>query len=304
MTSHQQGHAARAILYAFVANLGIALAKTWAAIFTASGSMMAEAIHSFADSGNQVLLYLGVRQSVRPPDVEHPLGYGKLSYFWSFVVALLLFSVGGLFSIYEGMHKLHSVEPLTKPWVGLVVLGVSVVLELFSLMGCLREIKLLRQQKSLKDWLRHTRNAELVVVLGEDLAALVGLGLAFGFLGLTTVTGNLVYDAIGSICIGVVLIIVSAFIAWRIKSLLVGRSAEPDLRRVIDEIIAAQDGIDDVFNTITMQFGPKVMLAAKLKIRPGVSIETAVEQINELERKIKERVPQVGWCFMEPDISD
>lgn len=304
MTSHQQGHAARAILYAFVANLGIALAKTWAAIFTTSGSMMAEAIHSFADSGNQVLLYLGVRQSVRPPDVEHPLGYGKLSYFWSFVVAILLFSVGGLFSIYEGMHKLHSVEPLTKPWVGLVVLGISVALELFSLMGCLREIKLLRQHRSLKDWLRHTRNAELVVVLGEDLAALLGLVLAFGFLGLTTVTGNLVYDAIGSICIGVVLIIVSVFIAWRIKSLLVGRSAEPDLRRVIDEIIAAQDGIDDVFNTITMQFGPKVMLAAKLKIRPGVSIETAVEQINELERKIKERVPQVGWCFMEPDISD
>ena len=304
MPAHQQGHAAKAILYAFVANLGIALAKTWAAIYTASGSMMAEAIHSFADAGNQVLLYLGLRQSVRPPDPEHPLGYGKLSYFWSFIVAILLFSMGGLFSIYEGVHKLHATEALTKPWVGLVVLAASIVLELFSLLGCLREIKLLRGEKNLRAWLRDTRNAELVVVLGEDIAALAGLALAFCFLGLTTVTGNLVYDAVGSICIGVVLIIVSVFVALRIKSLLVGRSAEPDLQRVIDETIAAQDGIESVFNTITMQFGPKVMLAAKLKIRAGVSIETAVEQINELERVIKERAPQVAWCFMEPDVSD
>ena len=304
MASHQQGHAAKAILYAFVANLGIALAKTWAAIFTSSGSMMAEAIHSYADTGNQVLLYLGLRQSVRPPDAEHPLGYGKLSYFWAFIVAILLFSMGGLFSIYEGFHKLHAAEPLTKPWVGLVVLAFSIVLELFSLLGCLREIKLLRRDRALREWLKNTRNAELVVVLGEDIAALLGLVLAFVFLGLTTVTGNVVYDAMGSICIGVVLIVVSIFVALRIRSLLVGRSAEPALQQVIDEIIASQDGIEKVFNTITMQFGPKVMLAAKLKLSAGMSIETAIEQINELERRIKERAPEVGWCFMEPDLSD
>ena len=146
--------------------------------------MLAEAIHSYADCTNQVLLFLGLRQSDKPPTPEHPLGYGKENYFWSFVVALLLFSMGGLFSIYEGWHKLHEPEPLNRAWVALSVLGVAIVLESASLVGCLREIAKLRRGRPFGDWLRHTRNAELVVVLGEDVAALAGLAIAFAFVAL------------------------------------------------------------------------------------------------------------------------
>ena len=266
--------------------------------------MTAEAIHSYADAGNQVLLYIGLRQSARPADTDHPLGYGKLSYFWSFIVAILLFSLGGLFSIYEGWHKLHDPQPLRQVWVAFLVLGAAIVLESLSLAGCLREIRILRGGKSLLRWIRTTRNAELSVVLGEDIAALLGLTLAFGFLGLAELTGDVTYDALGSISIGIVLICISILVAWRIKGLLVGRSAEPDLRAAIDGIIADDESIEAVFNTLTLQFGPKVMLAAKVKMRPGLSIETAIEHINALERRIKERVPDVGWCFMEPDVAD
>ena len=295
---------ARAILYAFFANLGIALAKTAAALYTRSGSMLAESIHSYADCGNQVLLWVGLRQSEKLPDPEHPMGYGKLTYFWSFIVAVLLFSMGGLFSIYEGVHKLNHPETLSQPWVGLVVLGFSIALEIVSLMGCLREIDKLRGEQSLYEWVRITRNAELVVVLGEDLAALFGLALAFVFLGLATVTGNTVFDATGSICIGVVLIVVSVFVATRIKSLIVGRSAEPEVRARIDAILAGDEHITRVFNTMTLQFGPKVMLAAKIALRPGISIDHAIDHINALERRLRQAVPQLGWCFIEPDNED
>jgi len=295
---------ARAILYALLANLGIAIAKTRAAWFTGSGSMLAEAIHSYADAGNQVLLFVGMRQARRPADAEHPLGYGKLSYFWSFIVALLLFSVGGLFSIYEGIHKLLAPEPLNLPWVGMAVLAVAIVLEALSLAGALREIRRLRGEQPLLDWVRQTRSAELVVILGEDIAALVGLVVAFGFLGLTVLTGNPVYDALGSVVIGAVLVTVSMFIAQRIRGLLVGRSAEPALRAVIDRIIAADPAIDRVLNTITVQMGPKVMLAAKIAMRRGLSIDEAVLRINELERRLKAEAPQIGWCFIEPDLED
>jgi len=287
-----------------MANLGIAIAKSAAAVYTVSGSMLAEAIHSFADCGNQVLLYIGLKQAERPPDARHPLGYGKITYFWSFVVAILLFSVGGLFSIYEGWHKLHAPAVLNQPWVALLVLGASIVLESFSLLGALHEIRLLRGDKSFWHWLRHTRNAELVVVLGEDNAAILGLVLAFVFVMTATLTGNPVYDAYGSICIGIILITISVFIAWRIKALIVGHSAGPELEALIATIIADDENIDACLNSITLQFGPQVMLALKVRMNPGITIETAVQHINSLERSIKARVPAVAWCFVEPDIVD
>ena len=296
-----QEAAAKAILYAFLANFGIALSKSWGAWFTGSGSMLAEAIHSYADAGNQVLLYLGLVQSKRPADEEHPLGYGKLSYFWAFIVAIILFSLGGLFSIYEGIHKLQEPEPLNQVWVGLLILGIAVVLESLSTIGCLGQIRKLRKQRTLREWLRTTRNAELVVVLGEDIAALVGLILAFCFLGLAGLTGETRYDAYGSICIGVVLIVVSIFVAIRIKSLLVGKSAEPELQEQIDRVIAADPDIERVLNTITFQVGPKIMLAAKIRLRSGMTIDEAVEHINDLERTLRQAVPALGWCFVEPD---
>lgn len=302
--SSPHGASIKAIFYAFLANLGIALSKSWAAFYTGSGSMLAEAIHSFADSGNQVLLYIGLRQSQQPPDVEHPLGYGKLSYFWSFIVAILLFSMGGLFSIYEGWHRLHEPEALSQSWVALLVLAVSLVLEILSLLGCLKEIKAVREDKSMGEWLTSTRNAELVVVLGEDSAALVGLAIAFFFVLLSLLTGDPVYDAVGSIFIGVVLVFVSVFVATRIKTLIIGRSAEPELRTLIDTIIAGDKAIAGIFNTITLQFGPDVMLAAKIRMHPSLSIEESVGKINALERKIKEQIPAIKWCFIEPDCRD
>jgi len=301
-TSHDS--TVRAILYAFLANLGIAIAKSWAAVVTGSGSMLAEAIHSYADTGNQVLLYLGLKQSQRPPDKEHPLGYGKLSYFWSFIVAILLFSMGGLFSIYEGYHKLTHPEPLSQIWIAIIVLVLAIFLEAASLFGALREIKKVRAGRPFREWLEHTRNSELVVVLGEDIGAQLGLILALGFLVLAYFTGNPVYDALGSICIGVVLLVISVFIAWRVKSLLVGRSADPEIQEAIDSIICAQDGIECAFNVITIQFGPDTMLAVKLKMNPDLNINDAVRSINELERKLKAQIPKLKWCFVEPDTAD
>jgi cation diffusion facilitator family transporter len=300
--SHESS--AKAILYAFVANLGIALAKLAASIYTHSGSMLAESIHSFADCGNQVLLFIGLKQAQRPASAKFPLGQGKVTYFWSFVVALLLFSMGGLFSIYEGWHKLSAHEELHQAWVALVVLGVSIGLEFGSLLGCLREIKKLRKEKSLGYWLKHTRNAELVVVLGEDVAALLGLMVAFAFLGLAVITGNSMFDALGSITIGVILVCVSVFIAIRIKGLIVGRSAEEDLQQGIRAEVAANAGIDDLLNAITLQLGPQVMLALKVRMHAGLSIEQAVDHLNQLERSIKAKFPEVAWCFVEPDVAD
>ncbi len=302
--SSDHGSSAKAILYAFLANLGIAITKSAAAAFTNSGSMLAEAIHSYADCTNQVLLYLGLKQADRPPTAEHPLGFGKATYFWSFVVALLLFSIGGLFSIYEGWHKLHQPEALNKAWIALTVLGIAIVLETGSLVGCLNEIRKIRRDRAFGTWLEHTRNAELVVVLGEDIAALAGLALAFVFVSLAAWTGDTRFDAIGSIAIGAVLILVAAFIAVRISALLIGKSAEPHLERRIEALIAADPAIEKLLNTITLQMGPKVVLAAKVKMQPGLTIETAVDRINELERRIKEEAPEVGWCFVEPDVSD
>ncbi len=304
MSASSHESTARAILYAFLANLGIAVAKSWAAWLTGSGSMLAEAIHSYADTGNQVLLYLGLRQSQKPPDAKHPLGYGKLSYFWSFVVAILLFSVGGLFSIYEGFHKLAAPEPLSQLWVALLVLGIAIVLETFSLLGCLREIRQVRGQRPFREWLKHTRNSALVVVLGEDIAALLGLLLAFVFLTIASLTGDTVFDAIGSICIGVILVVISVFLSLRVRSLLVGQSADPEIDAVIQKIINEEPDVERVFNTITMQFGPDTMLAAKIKLRDGISMAGGVAAINLLERRLKEQVPGLKWCFVEPDELD
>jgi len=266
--------------------------------------MLAEAIHSYADTGNQVLLYLGLKQSLRPPDAEHPLGYGMLSYFWSFIVALMLFSLGGLFSIYEGVHKLNNPEALSQLWVAILVLILAIFLEGASLLGCLREIKLIRGERPFREWLKHTRSSELVVVLGEDIGAQLGLILALSFLILAAITGNPIYDAIGSICIGGVLLVISAFIASRVRSLLVGRSADPEIQELIEAIISEQEAIVRVFNIITIQYGPDTMLAAKVKMQPGIDIETAVGELNALERKLKENIPKLAWCFIEPDVTD
>ena len=305
-SSHSEngGSAHKAILYAFFANLGIAISKTWAAMHTGSGSMLAEAIHSYADCGNQLLLVLGMKQANRPADSDHPMGYGKLTYFWSFIVALMLFSMGGLFSVYEGLHKLESHEPLNQAWIGLLVLIVAIGLEGLSLLGCLKEIKLLRGEKSLLRWIKATRQSELLVVLAEDVAAITGLVLASGFLSAAIVTGDNRYDAMGSISVGIVLIAISLFLAFRIKALMVGQSAAPETRGQIDRIISGHGAVDQLLNSITLQFGPKIMLAVKIKMKPELTLDEAILQINALEKQLKQEVPEIGWCFVEPDIED
>ena len=304
MATATQESTARAILYAFLSNFGIALAKTWGAWLTGSGSMLAEAIHSYADTANQVLLFLGLKQSQRPADRKHPLGYGKLSYFWSFIVAMLLFSVGGLFSIYEGVHKFQHPEALSNVWVAVGILGAAIVLEGLSLLGCIREIGHIRGEQSLHYWLRNTRNSALVVVFGEDSAALLGLTLAMIFISLAGITGNPLFDAIGSMCIGVVLVVVSMFLTVRVKALLVGTSADPMIVEAIDQIIQDEDSVDELLNSITVQFGPDTMLAAKIKLKPDVDIREAIRSINAMERRLKQQVPELKWCFIEPDTTD
>ena len=302
MSDH--GSSAKAILYAFFANLGIALSKLAASIYTNSGQHAGRGhslVRRLRQPGAAVPRPQAIAEAGRR---ETPAGYGRITYFWSFIVALLLFSMGGLFSMYEGWHKLHAPEELHQAWIALLVLGVSIGLETVSTLGCLREINKLRKDKPLMHWVKNTRNVELVVVLGEDLAALLGLVCAFVFVSLAAVTGNPVFDAAGSIVIGVVLICVSVFIAIRIKGLIVGRSAEDDLQEALCAEIAGDPDIGSLLNAITMQMGPQVMLAIKVRMRAGLTLEAAVTSLNALEKRIKAKFPEVAWCFVEPDVAD
>ena len=294
----------KAIMYAFFANLGVAIAKAVAAYFTGSSSAIAEVMHSIADCGNQLLLLIGIKRSHKEADAEHPLGYGKASYFWSFMVAILLFSVGGLFSIYEGVHKLSSPEPLSHAWIFIVVLVFSMILEGVSLRSCLVEIKKARGERSLREWIKHTRSSELLVVLGEDYAAQIGLFLALCFVLLAIITGNPMYDAMGSICIGVLLVVVAVFISIKVKALLIGRSADPETLAMIENIIAEDEDVLELFNAVTLQMGPKAMLAIKIRMRHDMAVGAAARAINELERDIKAAIPDIGWCFVEIDVVD
>ncbi len=294
----------KAIYYALAANGGIALTKTAAAIITASTSMLAEAIHSFADCGNQILLLLGMKKAKAPATDLHPLGYGKVSYFWSFLVALLLFSVGGLFSVYEGSHKLLKPEPLQYPWLAIAVLAVGVVLESFSLYGALKEVRVSRGHRSLYRWFRETRQSELMVVIGEDIAALLGLVVALVFVALALVTGNPLFDAVGSIVIGVLLITIALMITLEIKSLIIGESADEEFKRQLRNFFAEQYPNAQLLNVITQHHGPDIVLALKVRFRRWPATARAlVDHINAIEKAIRQQFPAVRFLFFEPDIS-
>ncbi|MCX7632219.1 MAG: cation diffusion facilitator family transporter [Turneriella sp.] len=294
----------KAVYYALLANAGIALTKTAAALATGSSAMMAEAIHSFADCGNQLLLLLGMQRAERPATALHPLGYGKVSYFWSFMVALLLFSVGGLFSIYEGLHKLKQPEPLQYPWLAIAVLGIGIVLESFSLYGALREIRPLRGERSLYRWFRETRASELMVVTGEDIAALLGLVAALAFIGLALYTGNPTFDAVGSIVIGALLIVIATSITVEIKSLMIGESADEEFQKSLLEFLAGKYPNLEVLRLITQHYGKDIVLAIKAKFRrwPKGAREL-VDAINVIEKSIRAEFPAVRFIFFEPDLS-
>ncbi|WP_306548047.1 cation diffusion facilitator family transporter [Desulfobulbus sp.] len=294
----------KSILFALAANFAIFLAKLAAALFTGSGAMLAEAVHSLADTGNQGLLLLGIRQAKRPPSFDYPLGHGKEIYFWSFIVALILFSMGGLFSIYEGYHKLHDPEPLKAPFVALAVLLFSLAAESMSLWGCVREVNKERGGRSFVRWFRETRNSALLVVFGEDIAALLGLAFAAAAVLLTIVTGNPFYDALGSIVIGVLLVTVALFIGLETKSLLVGQGVDPATKQAMADLLSGRPEVERVLNLLTLQLGEDVMVAVKARMRPAGSEQQLIANINACEQALKAAFPQVQFLFFEPDLFD
>ena len=300
--SAPEANSLKAVYFALGGNFAIAVAKFAAAAVTGSSSMLAEAVHSTADCGNQLLLLLGLKRSRLPPTTEYPLGFGKEIYFWSFVVALMLFSLGGVFSIFEGWHKLDSKEELSYPLVALGVLGFGMAAESVSMWGCLREVKKIRGDMELWEWFRTSRNAELVVIFGEDFAALLGLALAFIAVLATWITGNPAYDAWGSIGIGALLVVVAVAIAWEVKALLVGQGVEPRVRREMIEFLEAQPKIERVLEMLTLHMGADVMVAVKAKMREYPTQLEMVEGINAIEVLFKARFPQTAWVFFEPDV--
>jgi cation diffusion facilitator family transporter len=292
----------KAVYFALCGNFAIAVAKFAAAFVTGSSAMLAEAVHSSADCGNQLLLLLGLKRSKRPPNLEYPLGYGKETYFWSFIVALMLFSLGGMFSIYEGWHKLNSTEELSFPLVALGVLAFSIAAEGVSMWGCLQEVNKIRGGKSLWTWFRTSRNAELVVIFGEDLAALFGLTIAFLAVLATWITGNPLFDALGSIAIGVLLVIVAVLVAVEVKALLIGQGVEPEVRKEMMDFLGAQPKVDRVIELLTLHMGADVAVAVKAQLAEYPTQAQMVDGINIIERDFKARFPQVAWIFFEPDV--
>ena len=293
----------KAIFYALAANLGIALCKFAAAAFTGSGAMFAEAIHSTADCGNQILLLFGLRQARRPASPLHPLGAGREIYFYSLLVALLLFFVGGAFSVYEGVHRLFVREPLSHAYIALGVLGVSVVLESLSLAGAVKEIRKGNPGKSMWRWFRETRESELLVVAGEDVAALLGLAMAFIAVLLTMVTGNTIYDALGSIGVGVLLMVIAWLVAREVKSMIVGESASPEVRREVEAFVRGRPEVRGVISLITLQWGKDVVVAVQAEMVEYASGRAMVDAINVIEADLQARFPQVKWVFFEPDVA-
>ncbi|WP_431633856.1 cation diffusion facilitator family transporter [Dyella sp. KULCS107] len=300
------GHAnsLKAIFLALGANFAIFLSKLVAALVTGSGAMLAEAVHSLADCGNQGLLLLGMRQTQRPASDEFPLGWGRAMYFWSFLVAILLFSVGGMFSVYEGMHKLSHPEPLKWPWLALGVLVFGIVAEGISMRGCMQEVNKARGNQPLWTWFRETRSSELLVIFGEDLAALIGLCLAALAVGATMLTGNLMFDALGTLAIGVLLLVVAVLLAVEVKALLIGQGVEPRRRAELLTFLKSRPEVAEVLNLITLQMGPDVMVAVKAKMEPASSDRGLIDAINAVEAAMKAEFTDIRWSFFEPDVTD
>jgi cation diffusion facilitator family transporter len=293
----------RTILYALGANLAIAVAKTGGAIATGSSAMLAEAIHSYADAGNQVLLLWGMKQAKRPPSADYPLGWGKAVFFWSFIVAIVLFSLGGLFSLYEGWHKLMHPEPLTYPWVAVGILVFGLIAESISMRACLQEVNKVRGDRTVWQWFRESRQSELVVILGEDFAALLGLVLALIAVLMTMLTGNPMWDGLGSMWIGVILIVVAAGISREIMALLIGQSAEPEVVERMHAFVERHDGVGKVYGILTLQLGTSLMVALKVQMN-AVSAAELVSRINEVEAAMRIEFPEIQWLFFEPDVAD
>lgn len=296
------GGGTRAIVAALLANAGIALAKFIGYLITGSSSMLAEAVHSVADTSNQGLLLLGGRTARRAATPEHPFGYGRDRYFYSFVVALLLFSLGSVFAIYEGIHKLGAHEPLTSPIVAVAILVVAIGLESFSFRTAIHESRPLKGTGSWWQFIRQAKVPELPVVLLEDLGALIGLAFALLGVGLSVLTGDPVWDAIGTICIGVLLGAIAIILIIEMKSLLIGEGAGP---QVLGEIVSALESgeVQRVIHIKTQYLGPEELLvAAKIALAPGLPLEGVAAAIDAAEARVRDCVPVARLIYLEPDL--
>ncbi|WP_243232713.1 cation diffusion facilitator family transporter [Microbacterium sp. CIAB417] len=296
----------KAIIAAFLANMGIALAKFIAWALSGSASMLAEAIHSVADSGNQLLLMLGGRKAKRTADREHPFGYGRERYVYAFVVSIILFSVGGVFAIYEGIDKLthpHALDPVWW-WLPLVVLVVAIGLESFSLRTAVRESNLVRAKgQSWVSFVRRSKAPELPVVLLEDVGALTGLTFALLGVGLTVITGNPLFDALGTLMIGTLLVLIAIVLGVETKSLLVGEGAnQGDHDLIVDAIVSGEE-VEKLIHLKTLYLGPdELLVAAKIALSGDKTVREAADDINDIEKRIRDAVPVARAVYIEPDI--
>lgn len=296
------GSGTRVILWSLAANLSIAVVKGVAAFFTRSGAMMAEAVHSTADALNQVFLLIGVREAQKPATHTHPFGRGRAAYFWSFMVALMIFFGGGVVAIREGIHKWGHPNAVQHVWVGYVVLSVAMVLEGLAWWQVVRALQRRRGETPFFRFLIKSKDAHLVVLFAEDSAAMLGLITAFFALLLTQFTGDARWDALGSVLIGVILCAVAVAIAIEVKSLMEGESAAPVVEQTFRELVSEELHVRRVLSLQTLQQGPEqVVVSGRLSMSPQLSVQAVVEVINRLESRLKESCPEVRWIFLEPD---
>lgn len=300
MAEHGTAHITRALL----ANFAIAAAKGGAAWATGSGAMLAEAIHSASDCGNQGLLLVGLRAARRPADARHPLGYGRETYFWSFIVALLLFTAGGVFSLYEGFHKLAHPEPLSKVWLAVLILGFSLLAEGWAMKQAIAELGRRRGRVPFWRYLGESKDSDLVVVFSEDFAAVLGLAGALTALLLAWVTGNSFWDSLGTLFVGVVLIAVAGFLAVKVKSLLMGEAADPVIIEAVHRAVAADPRLRRAAEVVTLQQGPgEVLVALKVVCVPTLAAADLSDAINDFEKRLRAERPEAKWVFVEPDLT-
>ena len=293
----------RAIIAALLANIGIAITKFIAAAFSGSASMFAEGIHSVADSGNQILLIIGGKRAKRAATAAHPFGYGRSRYIYAFMVSIVLFSVGGLFSIMEGLNKLQHPHELEMVWLPLVVLGAAIIMESFSLRTAVKESNHVRGNKSWVEFIRHSKSPELPVILLEDLAALIGLVLAFGGVGLTVVTHDPIWDAIGTLAIGGLLVLVAIVLGLETSSLLVGEGATAEDTGKIRKALKNTDGVESVIHMKTLYLGPEeLMVGAKIAVAEKATGKQIAKIIDVAEENMRAAVPAARVIYLEPDI--
>jgi cation diffusion facilitator family transporter len=293
----------KAVVAALAANTGIAITKFGAWFVTGSSSMLSEAIHSVADAGNQVLLLVGGKRAQKAADDQHQFGYGRVRYVYAFIVSIILFTLGGLFSLYEGWHKFHDPEPLNDPTIAFVVLGIAIALETYSFRTALREANKSRGTKSLKRFVQDARQPELPVVLLEDTGALVGLVFALLGVSLAVLTGDARWDGLGAMAIGVLLVVIAIFLAREMSSMLVGESALPEEHERVRTALAAAPGVDRVIHLRSLHTGPdEIMVAAKIAVTGTDTAADVAAAIDVAERSIRAEVPTARWIYLEPDL--